>query len=144
MSEGREAAMVVVKRDCEGHPTVWCDPEIADVVSALNSGALVTVASCSGHGFRPGVISMEDGRQLMVLADTRQLEIAQQPFAFDINGELVSRFDPEIIEQIAAFLWAEWEGSRLWEKATDNEKRGYIEQAAVVHSMCVGARNPTT
>lgn len=63
---GREAAMVVVKRDATGKPTVWCDPCIADVVSALNAAGLQTVASCCGHGRVAGNIFLADGRVLRV------------------------------------------------------------------------------
>ncbi len=62
-----EKSMVVLRRDSLGKPTVWCDPEIADIVDALNNGSLKTVASCSGHGRRPGIISLADGRELIVL-----------------------------------------------------------------------------
>jgi len=68
LAEGsRESLMVTLRRDESGKPTVWCDPEIADIVDALNNGKLSTVASCSGHGERPGVIALRDGRQLVVL-----------------------------------------------------------------------------
>jgi hypothetical protein len=65
----REAAMVVLERDVSGTPTVWCDPEIADLVGALNQGGIRTIASCSGHGEKPGWIALKDGRQLAVLPD---------------------------------------------------------------------------
>ena len=63
----REERMVVLKRGNDGIPTVWCDPEIADIVGALNSGGVKTVASCSGHGEKPGGIALADGRQLLLL-----------------------------------------------------------------------------
>src|SRR5690606_39841374 len=61
----RESQMVVIERDASGKPTVWCDPEIADLVRALNAGGIRTVASCSGHGHRPGNIALADGRELI-------------------------------------------------------------------------------
>lgn len=67
--DSHEAAMVIVQRDADGRPTVWCDPEIADLVGALNSGGVPTVASCSGHGTRPGDIALMDGRYLIVAQD---------------------------------------------------------------------------
>jgi hypothetical protein len=67
MSQSREDRMVVVERDQAGIPTVWCDPEIADLVQALNAGGVRTVASCSGHGEKNGIISLKDGRELLVL-----------------------------------------------------------------------------
>lgn len=63
----REERMIVLQRDSDGTPTVWCDPEIADIVCALNSGGVKTVASCSGHGVKPGGVALADGRQLLLL-----------------------------------------------------------------------------
>lgn len=63
----RESRMVVLRRSSDGAPAVWCDPEIADLVGALNSGGVPTVASCSGHGEKPGGIALSDGRQLLIL-----------------------------------------------------------------------------
>lgn len=65
-NEHREAKMVIIERDAMGTPTVWCDPCIADLVRALNSAGLRTVASCCGHGRRPTIISLADGRELVV------------------------------------------------------------------------------
>ena len=65
----REAAMIVLETNADGVPTVWCDPEIADLVRALNSGGVRTVASCSGHGTPPGIISLKDGRELLIMPD---------------------------------------------------------------------------
>lgn len=62
----REAAMVVLERGADGTPTVWCDPEIADLVGALNAAGIRTVASCSGHGEREGCIALADGRELVI------------------------------------------------------------------------------
>jgi hypothetical protein len=73
---GREAAMV------EAYPGVWCDPCIAPIVRALNESDLLavpsrlnpagvrTVASCCGHGKRPGRVSLADGRELLIVPDT--------------------------------------------------------------------------
>lgn len=40
---------------------------IHHVVAALNAGGVRTVASCCGHGIRPGRIDLEDGRTLIVV-----------------------------------------------------------------------------
>lgn len=74
----REAQMIVLRRDENGTPTVWCDPEIVDLVDALNSGSLSTVASCSGHGTRPGIISLKDGRELIVFPDYDSARLAER------------------------------------------------------------------
>lgn len=39
---------------------------IADIVAALNAANIITVASCCGHNKQDGVISLEDGRELIV------------------------------------------------------------------------------
>lgn len=44
---------------------------IADIVAALNAANIKTVASCCGHpntehGKKRGIISLEDGRELLV------------------------------------------------------------------------------
>jgi hypothetical protein len=39
---------------------------IAPIVQALNDGGVTTVSSCCGHGKRPGVIALADGRTLVV------------------------------------------------------------------------------
>lgn len=62
----RERAMVTVA------PGVWCDPCIAPLVTALNAGGLPTVASCCGHGRQRGMISLADGRELLVVAAGRE------------------------------------------------------------------------
>src|SRR5690606_18836219 len=67
--EARESRMVVLRRKQDGTPSVWCDPEIADLVAALNAGGVPTIASCSGHGERPGNIALADGRELLVAKD---------------------------------------------------------------------------
>lgn len=61
--------MVVVERNAKGTPTVWCDPEIVDLVLALNKGGIPTVASCSGHGVNWGNIALRDGRELFIAPD---------------------------------------------------------------------------
>lgn len=79
MSESRESRMVTLRRKPDGTPSVWCDPEIADLVSALNAGGVPTVASCSGHGERPGITSLADGRELIIArhyAEARAIESA--------------------------------------------------------------------
>lgn len=81
----RESQMVIVARAPDGAPTVWCDPEIADLVTVLNAGGLPTVASCSGHGHRPGRISLGDGRELFVL-DSAGAAALDRFFPIDING----------------------------------------------------------
>ena len=42
---------------------------IAKIIQALNNFNIQTIASCCGHGKRPGRISLADGRELYVLPD---------------------------------------------------------------------------
>ena len=45
---------------------------IADLVAALNAANIVTVGSCCGHGQMPGIISLEDGRELRVICQNAE------------------------------------------------------------------------
>lgn len=71
-NESRESRMVVVERDADGKPTVWCDPEIVDLVTALNAAGIRTVASCSGHGEKNGNIALADGRELIIVPNYKE------------------------------------------------------------------------
>ena len=73
--ENREAAMVVIRRDTEGTPTIWCDPCLVPLIEALNAGGVTTAASCCGHSGRgsdgeqadaPGWVMLRDGRTLLI------------------------------------------------------------------------------
>jgi hypothetical protein len=66
----REAAMVTIRRDATGKPTIWCDPCIAPLVAALNDAGYPTVASCCGHGTLASTIALTDGRWL-TLSETQ-------------------------------------------------------------------------
>lgn len=43
------------------------DSCIADLVLLLNNNGFKTVASCCGHGIRPGNIALEDGREFFII-----------------------------------------------------------------------------
>jgi hypothetical protein len=45
------------------------DSCIAPLVKALNDGGVPTIASCCGHGKRPGNIALCDGRELIIAPD---------------------------------------------------------------------------
>lgn len=80
--KNRETAMTVLRRDADGAPTVWCDPCLAPLVGALNDGGIRTVASCCGHGRRPGNVILADGRELVIAPDhetARQVDRAFPP-----------------------------------------------------------------
>lgn len=86
----REERMIVLQRNADGTPTVWCDPEIADIVRALNSGGVKTLASCSGHGEKPGGIALADGRQLLLLESLEAFTSALDA----ISGEAEAQAEP--------------------------------------------------
>jgi hypothetical protein len=49
-----------------GGRVIDVDACLAPIVAALNAGGVRTLASCCGHGVRPGVIALEDGVELLV------------------------------------------------------------------------------
>lgn len=83
----REGAMAVIRRDEDGEPTVWCDPCLADLIDALNDPPHRTVASCCGHGHRPGSIILADGRVLLVCKDLAEADAITAHYP-DIHGSL--------------------------------------------------------
>jgi len=87
----REQNMTVVERDADDVPTVWCDPCIAPLVEALNSAGIRTLASCCGHGFRPGFVALADGRELVIARDFDEARSIAAMFPTDINGTGESR-----------------------------------------------------
>ena len=66
---------------------------IVPVVRALNNAGIATVASCCGHGHRPGNIALADGRELVIAADYEQARQIDGLFP-DIHGQPVERPDP--------------------------------------------------
>lgn len=48
---------------------VGVDSCIEPIVRALNDAGLRTVASCCGHGIRPGTVALADGREVLILPD---------------------------------------------------------------------------
>lgn len=64
------------------------DAEIASIVRALNEAGCETIASCSGHGFRPGNIALADGREIIIARDFAEARKIDALFPLDINGGL--------------------------------------------------------
>lgn len=65
---------------------VGVDACIAPLVHALNSHAgVTTIASCCGHGNRPGSIILADGRELIVAPDFETARKVDDTFP-DIHG----------------------------------------------------------
>ena len=98
-ADTREAQMVVVERDDSGKPTVWCDPEVAPLVAALNGAGFRTVASCSGHGKRPASIVLSDGREIIIAKDFDEARKIDGLFP-GINGEPATIAAPAPVERV--------------------------------------------
>lgn len=62
------------------------DECIAPLVKALNKDGIRTVASCCGHGNRPGSIALADGRELIIAPDYETAREVDEAFP-DIHGE---------------------------------------------------------
>lgn len=69
-----------------GGKPVAVDRCIVQLVIAINSGGAQTVASCCGHGHRPGRISLRDGRELFVLPSYEAGQELDATFPLDIHG----------------------------------------------------------
>lgn len=41
------------------------DPCLASLIAALNAAGLKTTSSCCGHGYRPGRVTLVDGREII-------------------------------------------------------------------------------
>ncbi len=70
-----------------GGRTVSLDPCIVNLVCTLNRGGIRTVASCCGHGHRPGRISLDDGRELFIAEGYDEACVVAKAFGVDIHGE---------------------------------------------------------
>ena len=62
---------------------------IAPLVEALNAAGLTTIASCCGHGFRPGNIMLRDGREIFIAPDYETGRHIDAAFPLTSYGELV-------------------------------------------------------
>jgi hypothetical protein len=61
--QGKTEVVVITGQPCD------VDQCIAPLVRALNAAGIATVASCCGHGKRPGNIALADGRELIIALD---------------------------------------------------------------------------
>ncbi len=57
-------------------PLVWCDPCIAPLVSAMNTGGIRTVASCCGHDRCPSTVILDDDRFVVLMTRDQYEQIA--------------------------------------------------------------------
>ncbi len=66
---GTDTEVILCVPRKNGMETAKVDSCIASIVQSLNNSDIQTVASCCGHGNRPGRVSLADGRELYVLPD---------------------------------------------------------------------------
>jgi hypothetical protein len=62
------------------------DQCIGPIVQALNDAGAVTIASCCGHGKRPGNIVLADGRELIIARNYDEARAVDAAFA-PINSD---------------------------------------------------------
>lgn len=62
------------------------DSCIFSLVKTLNDNGFTTIASCCGHGHRPGVITLEDGRELIICPDYETAREIDKFIDVDIHG----------------------------------------------------------
>ena len=63
------------------------DTSIAPIVDALNKAGVPTIASCSGHGHRPGNIALRDGREIIIARNFEEGRLIDNLFPIGANGE---------------------------------------------------------
>jgi len=82
-----------------GGRLIEVDAEIAHIVRALNDAGHKTIASCSGHGHRPGRIALADGREIIIARDFAEAGRIDALFPVDINDR-----DDELVARTKAML----------------------------------------
>lgn len=53
---------------------------VADIVAALNAANMKTDMSCCGHGKMPGLVSLEDGRHLVIFDKNEDVDAVIYPY----------------------------------------------------------------
>ena len=72
-----------------GYTWAGVDPCIAPLVQILNDGGIQTIASCCGHGNRPGNIILENGKELIICDDFDTARTMEKAWPFNIHGEVM-------------------------------------------------------
>lgn len=75
---------------------------IVPIISALNAAGIATVASCCGHGHRPGWIALANGLQLAIHKDLDDLKRTAHLWP-DIHGRWPGEDDRPLLD-IPEFL----------------------------------------
>lgn len=133
----RESAMVVIERDEHGKPTVWCDPEIVDLVGALNTRSLRTVASCSGHGGPFGNIMLADGRELLILPDWESTRFAERVLAAAFSGSDAPVAPATESREGVEWVTDEMTGAHLIDQVRMRAQFGRIEDDEIVAVLSI-------
>ena len=71
---------------CIDGKTKSIDSCIATFVRGLNTFGFKTIASCCGHGKRPGNIALADGREIIICPDYETARKIDTLFPLDIHG----------------------------------------------------------
>lgn len=58
-------------------------------IEALNNIGLKTIASCCGHGRRPGSIALEDGKEIAIFETFEDARKMDMLFKMSITGEKI-------------------------------------------------------
>ena len=82
-----EITIKLAKANKWGRGEAGVDKDIAPLCQALNDAGIETVASCSGHGYRPGSVALRDGRWIVVAKDHDEWKRIEALFPVDIHGE---------------------------------------------------------
>lgn len=76
------------------------DKDIAPIVAALNQVGCTTVASCSGHGHRPGNIALADGREIVIARNFEEGRRIDRLFPIGANGEPAPKADSALVGEL--------------------------------------------
>lgn len=75
-----------------GAPEVfYVDECISGLVQTLNTAGYTTIASCCGHGNRPGNIALRNGKELIIAPDFKTARLIGSLFP-DVHGEVHAKY----------------------------------------------------
>lgn len=133
MCEQGTTAHVVVN----GNEVVDVDACIAPIVRILNDAGIGTVASCCGHGHRPGNIALADGRELIIARSYEEARVVDRATP-DIHGAPPhAGIDPLALERGLS----EWERTCLaWAEGYIGRRKGEDERTFAGGAQAVIAR----
>lgn len=97
-----EEPTVIIKTD---RGPVDVDESIAPIVWALNAVGAETIASCSGHGHRPGNIALRDGREIIIARDFEEARRIDALFPVGANGEVCGLEGSAVVERVAQAIY---------------------------------------